>query len=173
MPKRSRDGEVVASAAVKVAKQFWLMKSEPDVFSLADLKKKNVEKWDGVRNYQARNNMRAMKVGDSVLFYHSNAKPSGIVGTATIAREAYPDYTAWEKGAKYFDARSTKDKPVWDMVDVQYESTFPRTISLEECKSDSKLSNMDLVKFGRLSVQKVTETEFRYVVDVLSKKKSS
>ena len=125
---------------------YWLIKSEPDVFSIEDLRKKKIAGWDGVRNYQARNNLRAMRKGDLAFFHHSSTKPSAIVGLVEIVREAYPDATATEPG--------------WDQVDVRYVKTFPHALSLEEVKKTSTLSDMVLVKSSRLSVQPVTEKQW-------------
>jgi predicted RNA-binding protein with PUA-like domain len=170
MPKRPRAvspaaATSIAAATAKRVLQYWLIKSEPDVFSIADLKSKKVEGWDGVRNYQARNNMKKMKVGDVAFFYHSNAKPSGIVGLCTITREAYPDESAWNPKAKYFDPKASPENPIWSKVDVSYLKTLPRMITLDELKSNPKFSQLTLVRSSRLSVQPVTEKEFN---DILS-----
>ena len=144
---------------------YWLMKSEPDLYSIDDLESEGSCYWEGVRNYQARNFMRdKMKVGDSVLFYHSNAKPSGVVGVAEVCKESYPDFTAWELESSYYDRRSSKEKPIWVMVDLAFKEKFTRTISLAEIKKNVFLHGMLLVKKGmRLSVQPVTEEEFEYI----------
>ena len=125
-----------------MAKQYWLMKSEPDVYGIDDLKKDKKGEWDGVRNYQARNIMRdKMKKGDAVLFYHSNAKPPGVAGLAEVCKESYPDHTSWKKGSKYFDAKSTPDNPRWFMVDVKfcllYTSPSPRDATLSRMPSSA------------------------------------
>lgn len=133
---------------------YWLMKSEPDVFSIEDLRRKSVAGWDGVRNYQARNNLRAMRKGDLALFFHSNAKPPAVAGLMEIVREAYPDPTA--------------DKPGWDQVDVQYRQTFAAPLPLEEIRNVPELSEMVLVKNSRLSVQPVREAEWRYLAKRLA-----
>jgi predicted RNA-binding protein with PUA-like domain len=154
-------------------KKYWLMKTEPNVFSIKDLQKspKKTTCWDGVRNYQARNFMRdQMQVGDRVLFYHSNIDPS-IVGTATVVKTGYPDHTALDKKSKYYDAKSTADNPIWFMVDIQFESELPRPLPLAELRTVSGLKQMKLLKKGmRLSVQPVMPDEFRAVI-ALSKKK--
>lgn len=144
--------------------KHWLMKSEPDVFGIDTLKRKRVAPWDGVRNYQARNYMREMKVGDRVLFYHSNAKPSGIAGLAEVARTAYPDHTSWDPQSDYFDAGSTPEKPRWDMVDVKYVSTFKRLLSLDELRGIAELSDMLLFSRSRLSVQPVGKEHYDFIV---------
>ena len=148
--------------------QYWLMKTEPDVFSIDDLMKapNQTEHWDGIRNYQARNFMKdQMQVGDKVLFYHSNAKPSAIVGTAVISREGYPDDSAWDPEGEYFDPKSTPEHPVWMMVDVQFESRFTEPLPLERLREVPALAEMMLLKRGsRLSVQPVTAAEFKAVL---------
>jgi len=148
--------------------KYWLMKSEPEAFSIEDLKNcpKGTDHWDGIRNYQARNFMRDdMRVGDRVLFYHSNAKPPGVVGTATIASEPYPDHTAWDPNSNYFDPRSTPEKPVWMMVDVRFESEFPALISLDQLRDVTGLEDMVLLRKGsRLSIQPVSKSEFEIIL---------
>ena len=144
--------------------QYWLMKSEPDVFSIDDLAKVKSEPWDGVRNYQARNNMRAMNLGDLVLFYHSNAKPPGVVGVARVCKEAYPDPTAWDENSNYFDPKSTPDAPRWDMVEVEFVEKLPQPISLDAIKNDPAFEDMVLVKRSRLSVQSVERKHFSRLV---------
>ncbi len=116
-------------------KHYWLMKSEPDAFSIDNLKKVGTEPWNGVRNYQARNFMRAMQVGDGVLFYHSNCKEPGIVGTATVASAAYPDDTQFNPKSDYYDPKSTREEPRWSLVDVKFERKLKRTITLDEISS--------------------------------------
>jgi predicted RNA-binding protein with PUA-like domain len=138
---------------------YWLMKSEPDAFSIDDLKAcpKKTEPWDGVRNYQARNMMRdQMKKGDLIFFYHSNCKVPGIVGIAEVVKEGYPDHTAFDPEAKYYDPKSDPDNPRWYMVDVKFKRKLKRTISLEELKGLPELEDMPLVRKGnRLSVMPV------------------
>ena len=149
-----------------MAKQYWLMKSEPYVYSIEDLEKDGSTCWEGVRNYQARNNMREMKVGDEVLYYHSNAKPPGVVGIARVCKEAYPDHFAFDKKHKYFDAKSDAENPRWDMVDVEFVSKIEdieQPLSLHDIKADAKLADMELVRYGRLSVQSVKKVEFERV----------
>ena len=138
------------------------MKSEPDVFSIDHLKKKKKSPWDGVRNYQARNFMRdQMKLGDLILFYHSNATPPGVAGVARVSRESHPDPTQWDPKSEYFDPRSTPDKPMWMMVEVEFVEKFPRLISLDELKGTPALQGMMVIKRGmRLSVQPVSERDF-------------
>ncbi len=152
---------------------YWLMKSEPNEFSIRDLKKRpnRTECWDGVRNYQARNFMRdEMKIGDRVLFYHSGKDPS-IVGTARIVKPGYPDHTAWDPGSKHFDARSTRNKPIWYMVDIQLEKEFPRAIPLANLRNIPELKDMILLRKGnRLSVMPVTANEFNTIIKMAVKK---
>jgi predicted RNA-binding protein with PUA-like domain len=146
---------------------YWLMKSEPDAFSFEDLKArpKQTEPWDGVRNYQARNFMRdAMKVGDLVLFYHSNTKPPGVVGIARVASRPYPDPTAFEKRSKYYDPKSDPKNPRWILVDVAFEADFKRQVPLDEMKSMPALSEMRVLQRGnRLSITPVTKAEFQAI----------
>ena len=129
-----------------MAKRCWLVKSEPDVYSLDDLERDGSTSWDGVRNYQARNNLRAMKQGDEVLFYHSNATPPGVVGIARVSREAYDDAD-----------------PRWSLVDLAFVARFPKMVSLDDIKARRALAGMELVRNSRLSVQVVTGSEFERV----------
>jgi predicted RNA-binding protein with PUA-like domain len=147
---------------------YWLMKSEPDVFSIDHLRKmpRKTEHWDGIRNYQARNFMRdAMKKGDLAFFYHSNCEEPGIVGIMEIASAAYPDHTAFEPGQKYFDEKSTPENPRWMMVDVKFKKKFKKNVSLASLKEEKKLSNMRLVQRGnRLSILPVTASEWKCIL---------
>ena len=143
---------------------FWLMKSEPNTYSIDNLKKDKVTYWDGVRNYQARNFMKEMKKGDLVIFYHSNAKPPAAVGVAKIAKEAYPDPTQFQKQSKYFDPKATKENPRWFCPDVRFVKKFKTELPLEELRSEKKLKDMVLLRKGsRLSVQPVTAAEFKHL----------
>ena len=135
----------------------WLMKSEPDVYSIDDLKRDGSTCWEGVRNYQARNLLREMEVGDAVLFYHSNAKPPGVAGLARVARTAYPDHFSWEPAHKYYDPKSTADVPRWWMVDVEYVDTLPHLVALDQLKTEPALGDMVVTKRSRLSVQPVRQ----------------
>ena len=150
--------------------KYWLLKSEPDVFSLEDLKNSpnQTEPWDGIRNYQARNLMRdEMKVGDQAFFYHSRQADPAIVGTVRVVREAYPDHTSWDPSSKYFDEKSSLENPRWLMVDVQFESEFSRPVTLKELRSVTELKEMFLLRKGmRLSVQPVTEEEFQLILAI-------
>jgi predicted RNA-binding protein with PUA-like domain len=147
------------------------MKSEPDVFSLDDLKNcpKKTEPWDGIRNYQARNFMRDdMKKGDVVLFYHSNCKEPGIVGLAEIASSsAYPDPTQFDKKSNYFDPKSDPDNPRWLLVDVRYKKTLKRPVTLKEIKEHPVLSEMKVAQRGmRLSIQPVEQKHFEIIKSI-------
>lgn len=148
-----------------MAKRYWLMKSEPETYSIDDLKRQGWTHWEGVRNYQARNTMRDdMKKGDGVLFYHSNSKPPGVVGVAKVSTESYPDHTAFETKSNYYDPKSDPDNPRWMMVDVEYVSTFKRKVSLNELKEVPELEQMLVIRKGmRLSVQEVSKDEFQIV----------
>ena len=149
---------------------YWLLKSEPTVYSIADLQRDGSTCWEGVRNYSVRNNMRRMTVGDLALFYHSNANPPCVAGVCRIKKEAYPDRYAWNERSKYYDEKSPKTDPRWFMVDVAYVSTFEEFVSLEEVKNTKSLENMVLVKRGRLSVQSMTKSEFDTIVKKGKKK---
>lgn len=141
------------------------MKSEPDVFSIDDLRKKKKEPWDGVRNYQARNYMREMAPGDLALFYHSSAKPPGVAGVCEIASEPYPDPTQFDAKSEYYDPKSTRDDPRWSLVDVAFVEKFDEEIPLRALKDDPALQGMRVTQKGsRLSVQPVDETHFRHVL---------
>jgi len=150
------------------------MKSEPDVFSFEDLKSrpKQTEPWDGVRNYQARNFMRDdMKIGDQILFYHSNTNPPGVAGIAQVASKPYADPTAFDKKSKYYDAKSDPENPRWILVDVSYKADMKRLVSLEEMKEMSELSEMRVLQRGnRLSITPVTKEEFQAIKKAGSKK---
>ncbi len=149
-----------------MTRRYWLMKCEPDAYTIDDLARDGRTSWEGVRNYQARNSMRDdMQEGDGVLFYASNAEPSGVTGVATVARAGYPDSTAWTKGHKYFDDTRGKDAPVWYVVDISFVERFGATVSLETLKATPGLQKMAVTQRGsRLSVQPVTKAEFQIVV---------
>lgn len=149
-------------------KNYWLLKSEPEVFSISDLEKspKKRTHWDGVRNYQARNTLRDdMKIGDEVFFYHSNANPPAIAGIAKIVKEGYPDHTAFDESDPHFDPKSRPDSPTWFMVDVEHLETFKKPLPLDELKNIKGLYSMVLLQKGsRLSVQPVTAKQFEIIV---------
>jgi predicted RNA-binding protein with PUA-like domain len=147
-------------------KRYWLMKSEPHVYSIADLQRDGTTCWDGVRNYQARNFMRDdMRVGDGVLFYHSNAQPMGIYGVARVVREAYTDHTAFDPSDKHYDPKSVATDPTWMMVDIGYVGTLQEPITLAALKKTPGLEKMLVIQRGsRLSVQPVTPEEWDIVM---------
>ena len=147
-----------------MARRYWLMKSEEQVYSIDDLERDGSTGWEGVRNFEARNLMRdGMKVGDEVLFYHSNAKHPGVSGIARVAKGAYPDRTALDKGSPYYDPKSDPEDPRWFMVDLEFVEGFPEVVSLNEIKANPDLREMALVKRARLSVQPVTKEEFKII----------
>jgi len=147
---------------------YWLMKTEPDEFSIDDLKRKKIEPWSGVRNYQARNYMRdGMRKGDGVLFYHSSCDVPGVAGIAEVATAAYPDPTQFDPQSDYFDAGSKRDEPRWVLVDVKYRRKLKRTITLAELKGRKELKDMVLLRPGnRLSVSPVTKAEWEHILEL-------
>ncbi|MDD5462994.1 MAG: EVE domain-containing protein [Methylococcales bacterium] len=149
---------------------YWLMKSEPDTFSISDLYKKSnqIEHWDGVRNYQARNMMRdAMKLGDQVFFYHSNCAVPGIVGIMEVVKEGYPDFSAFDPDDPHFDAKSDPAHPRWMMVDVKYVKTLCRIITLQELKGYPELADMALIRRGnRLSIMPVSPYQWAFILAI-------
>jgi predicted RNA-binding protein with PUA-like domain len=146
--------------------KYWLMKSEPDTFSITDLERVKIEPWTGVRSFFARAHMRAMSVGDQVLFYHSNAKPPGVAGLAKVVRTGVIDETQFDPKSQYFDEKATREGPIWDCVDVEYVATAPHYVSLDRLRGDPELSEMVVLKPGRLSVQPVSEREYKRVVEL-------
>ncbi len=152
---------------------YWLMKSEPDVFGIDHLRARPGKRdhWDGVRNYQARNFMQAMRKGDGVLFYHSNCKVPAIVGIAEVVKEAYPDHTAWDPDSKYFDPGSTPDNPRWYMVDIRYRRKLKREIPLTELKAEHALDGFALTRKGnRLSVMPVEPEHWQHILEMEKRK---
>ncbi len=147
-------------------RRYWLMKCEPEAYTIADLERDGTAPWEGVRNYQARNLLRdEMKEGDGVLFYASNAEPSGVTGLAKILRAGFPDPPAWKRGHEYFDAASTKAAPVWYSVEIGFVESFAATIPLATLKATPGLAKMMVTQKGsRLSVQPVTREEYQIVV---------
>lgn len=144
--------------------RYWLMKSEPEVFSIEALEAQKTASWEGVRNYQARNYLKEMKRGDLILFYHSNAEPPGVAGLARVAKEAYPDRFAFDRSSPYHDAKSDPAAPRWFMVDVEFVERFPSVLSLESLKADRALAGMVVTQKGsRLSVQPVEKPHFQRV----------
>jgi predicted RNA-binding protein with PUA-like domain len=150
-------------------KRHWLMKSEPDDFSIDDLARVQVEPWTGVRNYQARNFMRDMQVGDGVLFYHSNAAVPGIYGIAEVATTAYPDPSQFDRKSKYFDEKASREQPRWDLVDVRYVRTLKRPISLDDIRAEADALGEDFAlirKGNRLSVLPVTAAQWKTLLSL-------
>ena len=146
---------------------YWLMKTEPDCFGIEHLKArpKRTAHWDGVRNFQARNFLRAMRVGDQAFFYHSSCAQPGIAGIVKILRVAYPDHTAWDPDNEHFDPKSSPDKPIWYMVDVKLAREFKHPILLSTIKANPALKEMRLVQRGsRLSVMPVAEKEWKTIL---------
>lgn len=150
---------------------YWLVKSEPDVYPIAQLKKDRSTGWTGVRNYQARNTMRdLMKIGDGVLFYHSNADPAAIAGIARVSSAPHADPTQFDLKSEYFDPKSKRNNPTWIMVDIAFEKEFPRAIPLDELKRTPGLEKMVLTQRGsRLSVQPVTAAEWKIILGLADK----
>jgi len=146
--------------------RHWLLKTEPSNYSILDLERDKETAWSGVRNFQARNFMsQDMSVGDLALFYHSNAEPSGIVGVCNISSKAHADLTAFDSQGQYFEPRATKENPIWQCVDVKFVRAFERLIPLSEVRANKALAKMELLKKGsRLSIQPVTEGEFKEVL---------
>ena len=149
---------------------YWLIKSEPDVYSIDDLRLDKTVSWDNVRNYQARNYLKSMKVGDQALFYHSNSKPTGVVGTAKIIKIAKADPSQFDKTSEYFDPKATLDNPRWFSPEVSFISKFDNLVSIEAIRKVPNLNKMVLLQKGsRLSVQPVTSAEFNAIVKLGSK----
>ncbi len=148
-------------------RRYWLMKCEPDAYTIEQLERDRETAWEGVRNFQARNYLREMRLGDRALFYASNAEPSGVVGVAEVSRAAYPDHHAFERGHEYFDPKSKPEAPTWFMVNVRFVERFPRIVSLDTLKATPALGRMMVVQPGRRpSVQPVTPEEFDVVVNL-------
>ena len=147
---------------------YWLMKSEPDVYSIDDLERDGREKWDGIRNYQARNMMRDdMKIGEEIFFYHSNCKEPGIVGVARVVSESYPDPTQFDKKSAYYDAKSSADNPRWCLVDVEFVRKLTRNITLTELKAQKTLADMILTRKGnRLSIMPVSKIHWNKILSL-------
>lgn len=147
---------------------YWLIKSEPDAYSIDDLERDGREMWDGIRNYQARNTMRDdMKIGDEVFFYHSSCKEPGIVGIARVASAPYPDPTQFDKKAKYFDPKSDKDDPRWWLVDVEFVRKTKRNVTLTEIKAQKSLDDMILTRKGnRLSIMPVSKKHWNKILSL-------
>jgi predicted RNA-binding protein with PUA-like domain len=154
--------------------RYWLMKSEPETFSIDDLAKspKQTTSWDGVRNFQARNFMREMEIGDQVFFYHSSTDPTAIVGIAEVVKIAYPDHTAFDPKDSHYDPKSTPSKPLWEMVDIKFVKKFDRPLTLGELRDLPGLEKMELLRKGsRLSVQPVRPEEWKIIIKSAETKK--
>ena len=150
-------------------RRYWLMKTEPDTFSIDDLERVGTEPWNGVRNFQARNHMRAMQPGDGVLFYHSSCAVPGIAGVAKVTSEAYPDPTQFERKSPYFDGKSTREHPRWSLVDVAFERRLTRVIPLDEIKqhADELGEEFALIRRGnRLSVLPVSAAQWKLLLSL-------
>ena len=153
-------------------RSYWLVKSEPGAYSWADLvsEEDQTAEWDGVRNYQARNILRdQMKVGDGVLFYHSNVKPMAVVGTAVVVREGYPDDTAWDPDSEHPEPKSTPDKPIWYMVDIKAETELAHPVTLPQIRAHPALQDISLRKRPRISVHPITPEEWRIIHEMAEK----
>ena len=146
--------------------RYWLMKTEPGTYSIDDLARDGRTRWDGVRNFRARNYMKEMEKGDRVLFYHSSAEPPGVAGVAEVVEEAYPDPSQFDPKSKYHDEKATEGDPRWWLVDIGFVRKLERVVSLTEIKAERSLAEMVLVNNSRLSVQPVTEAEFRKVLEM-------
>lgn len=147
--------------------QYWLYKSEPNDYSYADLERDGRTHWDGVRNYQARNFLREARVGDRVLFYHSNTKVIGVYGIAEVVAEAYPDPSQFDPNSRYYDAKATEDEPRWSVVDIGPVRAFTKPVTLATIKADSAFSDFQLVKKGnRLSVIPATAGHYRRILEL-------
>jgi predicted RNA-binding protein with PUA-like domain len=144
--------------------RYWLLKTEPDAYSIQRLRREKTTPWTGVRNFQARNNMQEMQLGDLGLFYHSSIPQPAAVGICKVVKTAYPDFSQFERDGEYFDGRAKPDKPIWMMVDVGFVEEFARPVTLAEMRAEPRLSGMALLKRGqRLSVQPVTTQEWEIV----------
>ena len=161
---------LIGSSVLKhlMAKRFWLMKSEPSTYSIYDLKRDKTTLWEGIRNYQARNfMMNEMKLGDQILFYHSNAEPPAVVGLAVVNSAAVPDPTQFDPKSKYHDPKAADDRPIWYCVGIEFQKIFNRPLPLSKLREQSELSKMALLQRGqRLSVQSVTESEFQIILQL-------
>ena len=149
-----------------MTKQYWLMKSEPDSFSISDLERVKTEPWSGVRSYFARAHMRNMSVGDDVLFHHSSCEPPGVAGLARVVRVAVVDETQFDPESQYYDPASKREAPTWDCVDVEYVKTLPHFVAIWRMRADPDLADMLVLKPGRLSVQPVTQAQYERVAEL-------
>jgi predicted RNA-binding protein with PUA-like domain len=153
--------------------RYWLLKTEPSAFSFDQLRADGTTPWTGVRNFQARNNMMEMKLGDLGLFYHSSVAEPAAVGICKVVKEAYPDFSQFERAGEYFDGRAKREKPIWFMVDVAYEEAFEQPVTLARMRAEPRLVGMPLLRRGqRLSVQPVTPQEWRIVLELACARKT-
>jgi predicted RNA-binding protein with PUA-like domain len=151
-------------------KQYWLLKSEPEAYDFPRLRREGRTEWSGVRNYQARNFLRTMRMGDLGFFYHSGTSMPGIAGICRVVREAYPDFTAQDPSSEYYDPRACQENPIWMMTDVAYEADLPRFIPLAELREIPGLHEMRLLSRGsRLSIQPVTRAEWEAIIRMARK----
>lgn len=155
-----------AQHRIPAAMAYWLLKTEPTTFSIDDLARKETEHWDGVRNFQARNHLRAMKVGELGFFYHSSVDPKGIAGICEVVREAYPDDSQFDPESKYYDPNSSREDPRWWMPDVRFVKKFDRLITLDELRQVPGLEEMVLLRRSRLSVQPVGDKEWEIITHI-------
>ena len=145
--------------------RYWLMKSEPEAYSIGDLKRDKKIAWEGVRNYQARNFMREMEIGDKVIFYHSSCNPPGAVGQGSVCSVPYPDRSQFDAKSDYFDPKASKEKPIWQLVDICYVSTLKRMVTLDEMRKEPLLKDMILLQPGsRLSVMPVERSHYEKIL---------
>jgi len=167
----SKPGKVhTQDAAKNEGRRYWLMKTEPDVFSIDDLKKNKTTLWEGVRNYQARNHLTSMKTGDQILLYHSSADVIGVAGLGEISKEAIPDPAQFDKKSEYYEPAATKEKPRWFCPEVRFVEKFKAVVTLEQIKADPALAEMLVIKRGqRLSVQPVEQKDFNHIVKLAHK----
>lgn len=155
---------------LKIMKRYWLMKSDAADYTIDDLKRDKVEPWTGVRNFQARNFMRAMRKGDLVVFFHSGGKPSGAAGIGRVAKELYPDKSQFDAKSKYYDKRASRERPLWFLVDVAFVSKFERLVPIEAMRKTKALGNMLMLRRGnRLSVTPLTKEEFETIGELARK----
>jgi predicted RNA-binding protein with PUA-like domain len=145
---------------------YWLVKSEPDSFSIDDLARVGVEHWDGVRNYTARNNLMAMKLGERAFFYHSSCEVPGVAGLCEVVRESYPDHTQFDPESKYFDPKATPEKPRWFMPDMKFVTKFEHVVPLSEIRATPGLQDMQMFRYNRLSVSEVSEKEWEIILEL-------
>ena len=147
--------------------RYWLFKTEPSAYSFDNLERDGTTPWSGVRNFQARNNMIEMKLGDQGLFYHSSIAEPAAIGICEVAREAYPDFTAFDLKSEYYDRKSKPDKPLWQMVDVKFVDRFRHAVTLAQMRAEPRLVGMALLRRGqRLSVQPVTPHEWQVILEL-------